>query len=54
VALRRGYDARIGLEDTLELPDGRLARDNAQMVAVALAGWREQPGRADAGLLPER
>jgi uncharacterized protein (DUF849 family) len=54
VARRRGYDARIGLEDTLELPDGRLARDNAQMVAVALTEWRGQPGRADAGLLPER
>jgi uncharacterized protein (DUF849 family) len=34
-ALRRGYDVRIGLEDTLELPDGSRARDNAQLVALA-------------------
>jgi uncharacterized protein (DUF849 family) len=34
-ALRCGYDTRIGLEDTLTLPDGRLARDNAQLVAMA-------------------
>src|SRR5262249_50835437 len=34
-ALRRGYDTRIGLEDTLTLPDGSLARDNAQLVAEA-------------------
>jgi uncharacterized protein (DUF849 family) len=35
-ALRRGYDTRIGLEDTLALPDGSPARDNAQLVAIAL------------------
>jgi uncharacterized protein (DUF849 family) len=35
IALQRGYDMRIGLEDTLHLPDGRLARDNAQLVAAA-------------------
>jgi uncharacterized protein (DUF849 family) len=34
-ALRRGYDTRIGLEDTLTLPDGSLARDNAQQAAIA-------------------
>jgi uncharacterized protein (DUF849 family) len=34
-ALARGYDMRIGLEDTLVLPDGSPARDNAQLVAVA-------------------
>jgi uncharacterized protein (DUF849 family) len=34
-ALRRGYDTRIGLEDTLALPDGSPARDNAQLVAEA-------------------
>jgi uncharacterized protein (DUF849 family) len=34
-ALQRGYDTRIGLEDTLLLPDGRQARDNAQLVSVA-------------------
>jgi uncharacterized protein (DUF849 family) len=32
-----GHDIRIGLEDTLALPDGRAARDNAELVAVAIA-----------------
>jgi uncharacterized protein (DUF849 family) len=36
VARTRGHGARIGLEDTLLLPDGRTARDNAELVAVAL------------------
>lgn len=35
LALRRGYDTRIGLEDTLTLPDGRPAQDNAALVAAA-------------------
>jgi uncharacterized protein (DUF849 family) len=35
VALERGYDVRIGLEDTLLLPDRSPARDNAQLVAAA-------------------
>jgi uncharacterized protein (DUF849 family) len=35
IALQRGYDMRIGLEDTLHLPDGQLARDNAELVATA-------------------
>jgi uncharacterized protein (DUF849 family) len=35
-AVRRGYDTRIGFEDTLALPDGSPARDNAQLVAIAL------------------
>ena len=34
---RRGYDTRVGLEDTLALPDGTRARDNAELVAMA---WR--------------
>lgn len=29
--------AVFGLEDTLTLPDGRLARDNAELVAAAVA-----------------
>lgn len=37
LALRRGFDARIGLEDTLVLPDGRIAADNAELVAAAIA-----------------
>jgi uncharacterized protein (DUF849 family) len=34
-AARRGYDTRVGLEDTLLLPEGELAPDNAALVAVA-------------------
>lgn len=34
-ALQRGCDIRIGLEDTLTLPDGRLTRDNAELVSLA-------------------
>ncbi|MFD2764663.1 3-keto-5-aminohexanoate cleavage protein [Micromonospora eburnea] len=34
-AVRRGLDTRIGLEDTLVLPDGRPAPDNAVLVAAA-------------------
>ncbi len=41
VALQRGYDTRIGLEDTLLLPDGRQARDNAQLVSVAYERARQ-------------
>lgn len=35
--LRYGYDARIGLEDTLRLPDGRMAQGNAELVALAVS-----------------
>jgi uncharacterized protein (DUF849 family) len=35
IALESGYDVRIGLEDTLCLPDGKQARDNAQLVVAA-------------------
>jgi uncharacterized protein (DUF849 family) len=34
--LDRGYGIRIGLEDTLELPDGSPAPDNAGLVRAAL------------------
>lgn len=34
-ALRRGHGIRTGIEDTDVLPDGRLAADNAELVAVA-------------------
>lgn len=37
LARRLGADARIGLEDTLCLPDGTRARSNAELVAAALA-----------------
>jgi uncharacterized protein (DUF849 family) len=35
LASRRGYDVRIGFEDTLALPDGSRAEDNGQLVAAA-------------------
>ena len=34
-ALKKGHDVRIGLEDTLEGPDGTRARENAELVAGA-------------------
>jgi uncharacterized protein (DUF849 family) len=37
VAAERGYDTRIGMEDTVTLPDGELAADNAELVRTALA-----------------
>jgi len=36
-----GYDTRIGLEDTLTLPDGQLAKDNAELVACAVRKARQ-------------
>jgi uncharacterized protein (DUF849 family) len=30
-------DVRVGLEDVLVLPDGRVAEDNAELVAAAVA-----------------
>ncbi|NOJ93518.1 hypothetical protein HMI51_11315 [Corallococcus coralloides] len=35
-ARRHGFDTRIGLEDTLTLPDGQRTEDNAALVAAAL------------------
>jgi uncharacterized protein (DUF849 family) len=35
-AIIRGYGVRIGLEDTLALPDGSIARDNVELVAEAV------------------
>jgi uncharacterized protein (DUF849 family) len=35
VAATRGYDTRIGFEDTLTLPDGSVATSNAALVAAA-------------------
>jgi uncharacterized protein (DUF849 family) len=40
-AARRGYDTRIGLEDTLRLPDGKVSPGNAELVRVALAHYRQ-------------
>lgn len=36
-ALSRGHGIRTGLEDTIVLPDGRLAADNADLVRAAAA-----------------
>lgn len=36
-AVARGHGIRTGLEDTAVLPDGRLARDNAELVRAAAA-----------------
>jgi len=35
-ALKRGHGIRTGFEDVTELPDGRPARDNAELVAAAV------------------
>jgi len=35
-SIARGYGVRIGLEDTLAMPDGRMARDNAELVTEAV------------------
>ena len=37
VALRYGYDTRIGLEDTLTLPNGKQAKDNMELVSLAIS-----------------
>jgi uncharacterized protein (DUF849 family) len=39
-AIARGYDVRIGLEDTLVLPDGKLAKDNSELVTEAVRRLR--------------
>ena len=36
-AAGRGYDVRIGLEDTLERPDGSRAADNEELVRIAFS-----------------
>jgi uncharacterized protein (DUF849 family) len=38
LALQRRLDTRIGLEDTLQLPDGQIASDNAELVTAAIQG----------------
>ena len=35
-AIARGHQVRVGLEDTTVMPDGRTARDNAELVAEAV------------------
>ncbi len=36
-AARRGYQSRVGLEDTFLLPDGEVAESNEQLVSIAIA-----------------
>jgi len=36
-AIVRGYGVRVGLEDTLVMPDGSMARNNSALVAEAVA-----------------
>ena len=38
---RRGYDTRIGMEDTIRMPDGKIAPGNGDLVRAALAHYRE-------------
>lgn len=40
--VRRGHTVRVGLEDTLALPDARRARDNAELVAAAVERYRRR------------
>lgn len=44
-AIALGYDVRIGLEDTLVMPDGRLAKDNAELVMEAVRRVVERSGQ---------
>jgi uncharacterized protein (DUF849 family) len=44
-ALERGHGIRTGLEDVTVLPDGREARDNAELVRAAV-GLIETCGRS--------
>lgn len=43
-AIARGYDVRIGLEDTLVMPDGRIAKDNVELVTEAVRRVRKSAG----------
>ena len=45
LAVRLGLDIRIGLEDTLQMPDGTPAQGNTALVeaAAALAATRLDP-----------
>ena len=45
LAVRRGLDIRIGLEDTLQMPDGSLAPGNAALVAAARLIAATRPDR---------
>jgi uncharacterized protein (DUF849 family) len=38
---KRGYDTRIGLEDTIRMLDGKMAGGNADLVRAALSHYRD-------------
>ena len=40
-----GYDVRVGLEDTLYLPSGKAARDNAELVRAAASSEPSRPSQ---------
>jgi uncharacterized protein (DUF849 family) len=44
-SIARGYGVRIGLEDTLVMPDGRVARDNTELVTEAVRRVRAAGSR---------
>jgi len=48
----RGYSTRIGFEDTLTLPDGKVARGNGELVRAALARLAGVAGNAAKTLSP--
>lgn len=41
-AFRRGHDTRVGFEDSVLLPDGAMARSNAQLVEAAVRVQRSE------------
>jgi uncharacterized protein (DUF849 family) len=45
-AITRGYGVRIGLEDTLLMPDGRVAKDNIELVTEVIRRVGKERGRA--------
>jgi uncharacterized protein (DUF849 family) len=42
LAVEKGLDSRIGLEDTFILPDGRIAKNNAELIDAALSQARKK------------
>ncbi|NUQ98414.1 MAG: hypothetical protein HOY79_18295 [Streptomyces sp.] len=49
-AFRRGHDTRVGFEDSILLPDGRVAESNADLVRAAEALRADIQTRAGKGL----
>jgi uncharacterized protein (DUF849 family) len=53
-ALLHGYDVRIGLEDTLLMPDGSYAQRNAELVTAAARIAAQAPGFTTKTILRSR